>query len=63
MRKWLRKQSGSVASCNPREPVRLNGDEGGSATLIAVRSDEDGQAIYAFDIRLQGGQETIFFDI
>jgi len=31
--------------------------------LIAVRSDEDGQAIYAFDIRLQGGQETIFFDI
>jgi protocatechuate 3,4-dioxygenase, alpha subunit len=32
-------------------------------TLIANRSDENGQAVYVFDIRLQGEQETIFFDI
>jgi protocatechuate 3,4-dioxygenase alpha subunit len=33
------------------------------ATLIAERSEEGGQAAYVFDIRLQGEQETIFFDI
>ena len=32
-------------------------------TLIAVRSDADGKAVYNFDIRLQGGDETVFFDI
>lgn len=34
------------------------------ATLIAARSDDEhGQAVYVFDIRLQGEKETIFFDI
>jgi protocatechuate 3,4-dioxygenase alpha subunit len=33
------------------------------ATLIAERGVENGQAVYVFDIRLQGEQETIFFDI
>jgi protocatechuate 3,4-dioxygenase alpha subunit len=33
------------------------------ATLIARRNNEGGQAVYTFDIRLQGEQETIFFDI
>jgi protocatechuate 3,4-dioxygenase, alpha subunit len=32
-------------------------------TLIAPRSDENGIATYTFDIRLQGDNETIFFDI
>ncbi|MCQ8871773.1 alpha/beta fold hydrolase [Mesorhizobium sp. LMG17149] len=32
-------------------------------TLIAARSDADGKAVYTFDIRLQGGDETVFFDI
>jgi protocatechuate 3,4-dioxygenase alpha subunit len=32
-------------------------------TLIAPRSDENGIATYTFDIRLQGENETIFFDI
>ncbi|MCV3211205.1 protocatechuate 3,4-dioxygenase subunit alpha [Mesorhizobium sp. YC-39] len=32
-------------------------------TLIAVRSDADGKTVYTFDIRLQGGDETVFFDI
>ncbi len=33
------------------------------ATLIGARSEENGQAVYTFDIMLQGEQETIFFDI
>lgn len=32
-------------------------------TLIATRSDEDGKPVYTFDIRLQGENETVFFDI
>ncbi|MGD0720563.1 MAG: protocatechuate 3,4-dioxygenase subunit alpha [Roseiarcus sp.] len=33
------------------------------ATLIAARGEERGRPVYTFDIRLQGEQETIFFDI
>lgn len=33
------------------------------ATLIATRSDRDGTPVYRFDIRLQGDNETVFFDI
>ena len=32
-------------------------------TLIAQRSEENGLATYTFDIRLQGENETVFFDI
>ncbi|MFP7673483.1 protocatechuate 3,4-dioxygenase subunit alpha [Marivita sp. S0852] len=32
-------------------------------TLIAQRSDRDGQAVYRFDIHIQGDKETVFFDI
>ena len=32
-------------------------------TLVAQRSERDGQAVYRFDIRLQGEGETVFFDI
>ena len=32
-------------------------------TLIARRSERDGHAVYRFDIRLQGEEETVFFDI
>lgn len=32
-------------------------------TLIATRSDERGVPTYTFDIRLQGENETVFFDI
>ena len=32
-------------------------------TLIASRSEENGLATYTFDIRLQGENETVFFDI
>ena len=33
------------------------------ATLIAPRSERDGHAVYRFDIRIQGENETVFFDI
>lgn len=32
-------------------------------TLVARRSEQDGKVIYRFDIRLQGPDETVFFDI
>lgn len=32
-------------------------------TLIARRADRDGQTVYRFDIRIQGEDETVFFDI
>lgn len=32
-------------------------------TLIAQRSEKDGQVVYRFDIQLQGPEETVFFDI
>ncbi len=32
-------------------------------TLIAERREEDGVAVYRFDIRIQGDKETVFFDI
>jgi len=33
------------------------------ATLIAGREDRNGKPIYRFDIRLQGENETVFFDM
>lgn len=53
---------------NRRDPV-LSGIEWTvrRETLIAQRSERDGTAVYALDIRLQdtpdGGLETVFFDI
>lgn len=32
-------------------------------TLVAQRSVEGGQVSYRFDIRMQGGEETVFFDV
>jgi protocatechuate 3,4-dioxygenase alpha subunit len=32
-------------------------------TLIARREDRNGRAVYRFDIRLQGENETVFFDV
>lgn len=33
------------------------------ATLLATRSIRNGQVVYRFDIKLQGDDETVFFDI
>ncbi|OUJ93572.1 protocatechuate 3,4-dioxygenase subunit alpha, partial [Acinetobacter baumannii] len=32
-------------------------------TLIAKRFEENGEVVYRFDIRIQGDDETVFFDI
>ena len=32
-------------------------------TLIAKRQPGNGNAVYRFDIRLQGDNETVFFDV
>jgi len=32
-------------------------------TLLAPRSERDGTVVYTFDIRLQGDNETVFFDV
>lgn len=33
------------------------------ATLIATRTEDGGTPVYRFDIRLQGDDETVFFDV
>lgn len=52
------------ADANARDPVmNLIEWERRRKTLIATRSDSGGQQVYRFDIRLQGEDETVFFDI
>ncbi|MEM8800877.1 MAG: protocatechuate 3,4-dioxygenase subunit alpha [Pseudomonadota bacterium] len=52
------------AEANARDPV-INLIEWGKrrATLIARKSERAGMSVYRFDIRLQGEDETVFFDI
>jgi protocatechuate 3,4-dioxygenase alpha subunit len=58
---------GDEAAANAKDPVlNLIEWESRRKTLVAERSDrrsDDGAAIYRFDIRLQGEDETVFFDI
>ena len=52
------------AEANADDPVlNLIEWENRRQTLIAKRREDDGQAVYRFDIRLQGEFETVFFDI
>jgi len=52
------------AEANAADPVlNIIEWERRRATLIAKRSERDGQVVYRFDIRLQGEDETVFFDI
>lgn len=52
------------AEANAKDPViNLIEWERRRATLIAKRSSQGGQPLYRFDIRLQGEDETVFFDI
>lgn len=49
---------------NAKDPViNLIEWEKRRATLIAKRQMRDGKPVYRFDIRLQGDDETVFFDI
>jgi len=38
-------------------------DRGRRRTLIAPREEQSGKPVYRFDIRLQGENETVFFDM
>jgi protocatechuate 3,4-dioxygenase alpha subunit len=51
-------------AANAADPV-LNGIEWEKRrpTLIARRADRDGQIVYRFDIKIQGDDETVFFEI
>lgn len=52
------------AEANASDPVlNIIEWERRRATLIAKRTERDGQVVYRFDIRLQGEDETVFFDI
>ena len=52
------------AQANAEDPVLLRIEHKVRLqTLIAPRSEEGGLPVYVFDIRLQGHNETVFFDI
>ncbi|KUF10097.1 protocatechuate 3,4-dioxygenase subunit alpha [Pseudoponticoccus marisrubri] len=52
------------SAANAADPVlNLIEWERRRATLLARRSERDGQGVYRFDIRLQGDDETVFFDV
>lgn len=51
-------------TANESDPVLLSiRNKDRRKTLIANRNEKDGQAVYRFDIRLQGENETVFFDM
>lgn len=52
------------AHANTADPVlNLIEWESRRNTLVAKRSEKDGAPVYRFDIKLQGNDETVFFDI
>lgn len=52
------------AEANAVDPVmNLIEWESRRQTLLATRSERDGQIVYRFDMCLQGDNETVFFDI
>ena len=50
-------------SANADDPVMALVPADRRDTLIAARQPGNGNAVYRFDIRLQGDNETVFFDI
>jgi protocatechuate 3,4-dioxygenase, alpha subunit len=52
------------AAANAVDPVlSLIEQDSRRQTLLAQRSVRDGKIVYTFDIRLQGENETVFFDV
>ncbi|MDK3073845.1 protocatechuate 3,4-dioxygenase subunit alpha [Sedimentitalea sp. JM2-8] len=52
------------AEANAADPVlNLIEWENRRGTLIAERTERDGMPVYRFDVRLQGEDETVFFDV
>src|SRR5258705_6153823 len=50
-------------AANAADPVLALVPTERRATLIAERQPGNGNAVYRFDIRLQGDNETVFFDV
>lgn len=52
------------AEANAKDPVlNLIEWENRRGTLLARRSEREGKPVYRFDIRLQGPDETVFFEV
>ncbi|WP_321935648.1 MULTISPECIES: protocatechuate 3,4-dioxygenase subunit alpha [unclassified Paraburkholderia] len=51
------------AAANATDPVLSAVPAARRDTLIARRSEQAGSIVYTFDIRMQGEQETVFFDL
>jgi protocatechuate 3,4-dioxygenase alpha subunit len=51
------------AEANARDPVLQGLPADRRTTLIARRDKQSTERVYTFDIRLQGGNETVFFDV
>ncbi|HEY4805195.1 MAG TPA: protocatechuate 3,4-dioxygenase subunit alpha [Paraburkholderia sp.] len=51
------------AAANAADPVLAAVPAARRDTLIARRSEQAGSIVYTFDIRMQGEQETVFFDL
>jgi protocatechuate 3,4-dioxygenase alpha subunit len=51
------------AAANDKDPVLASVPAERRATLVARRESNAGNAVYRFDIRMQGPNETVFFDL
>jgi protocatechuate 3,4-dioxygenase alpha subunit len=51
------------AAANGSDPVLALVPADRRATLIAKCQPANGGAVYRLDLRLQGGEETVFFDV
>jgi protocatechuate 3,4-dioxygenase alpha subunit len=51
------------AEANAKDPILTGIEWARRNTLLAKREERDGQVVYRFDIRIQGENETVFFDI
>jgi protocatechuate 3,4-dioxygenase, alpha subunit len=55
---------GDEAEANAKDPVlRLVEQEKRRQTLLARREEREGQVVYRIEFRLQGDDETVFFDV
>jgi protocatechuate 3,4-dioxygenase, alpha subunit len=53
----------SDEKANDGDPILALVPQDRRDTLIATRENRNGEAVYRFDIRVQGEDETVFFDI
>jgi len=51
------------AEANARDPVLAGVEEARRYTLIAARQATPAGTVYRFDLRMQGPDETVFFDV